>query len=334
MRVLVTGGAGYIGSHTVLALVEAGHEVEIVDSFDNSKRSVIPRLEELAGCQLPVHDFDLVDRARTLAMFEAGRFDAVIHFAGLKAVGESVERPIDYYDNNLNSTLSLVRAMAACGVRHLVFSSSATVYGDQAVVPFQEKFPRSATSPYGWTKVFIEQVLEDLAASDPTAGWLVALLQPDRRTLGARGEDPRDPQQPCALHRPSGGGSARGVVGLGDYLTPDGTCLRDYIHVMDLAAGHVAALERISTWDRPVGIWNLGTGHGTSVLEVLAAFSRAVGRDLPYRIAPRRAGDIAESYADPSLARLELGWEATRTIDDMCADTWRWQSANPHGYPD
>lgn len=338
MRVLVTGGAGYIGSHTVLALLEAGHEVEIVDSFDNSKPSVIPRLEELSGQPLKAHHFDLVDRERTEQLFSSSTFDAVIHFAGFKAVGESVEKPLDYYDNNLNSTLSLVRAMAAHGIRRLVFSSSATVYGDQAVVPFQEKFPTSATSPYGWTKVFIEQILEDLAASDPS--WRVGLLRyfnpVGAHPSGRIGEDPQGiPNNlvPFIAQVAVGRRDELSVWG-DDYLTPDGTCLRDYIHVTDLAAGHVAALERISTWEQPVGIWNLGTGRGTSVLEMVAAFSRAVGRDLPYRIAPRRAGDIAESYADPSLAHRELGWEATRTIDDMCADTWRWQSANPQGFPD
>lgn len=338
MRVLVTGGAGYIGSHTVVVLAESGHEVEIVDSLVNSKPTVLPRLEELTGQTIPLHVFDLADRERTDALLAAGRYDAVIHFAGLKAVGESVEKPLDYYDNNLGSTISLLRAMTAHGVRRFVFSSSATVYGDAALPPFLEKLPTSATNPYGWTKVMIEQVLRDVAVTDPA--WRVALLRyfnpVGAHPSGRIGEDPQGiPNNLVPYIAQVAVGRRRRLKVFGnDYPTPDGTPLRDYIHVMDLAAGHVAALEALDRLDGTVHTWNLGTGTGTSVLEMLAAFSRAVGRDLPYEIVGRRAGDIAESYADPHLANIELGWRAERTVDDMCADTWRWQEANPLGYPD
>lgn len=268
MRVLVTGGAGYIGSHTVLRLLAHGHDVEVVDSFDNAKPAVIPRLEALSGRSIPVHAFDLVDRARTDDLFARGAYDAVIHFAGLKAVGESVTRPIDYYDNNLNSTLSILRAMDRHGVRRLVFSSSATVYGDQPVVPFQEKFPTSGTSPYGWTKVMIEQILHDLGAAEPS--WRIALLRyfnpVGAHRSGQIGEDPQGiPNNllPFIAQVAVGRREELAVFG-GDYDTPDGTCRRDYIHVVDLAEGHVAALDRIVTTSVPVSVWNLGTGQPTS----------------------------------------------------------------------
>ncbi len=338
MRVLVTGGAGYIGSHTVVVLIEAGHEVEIADSFVNAKPTVIPRLEEITGATIQVHRLDLTDAAATDALFAAGRYDAVIHFAGLKAVGESVSQPLEYYANNLDSTMRLVEAMQRHGVRQLVFSSSATVYGDQAVVPFQEKFPTSATNPYGWTKVMIEQILRDVAVADPT--WRIALLRyfnpVGAHESGQIGEDPQGiPNNllPYIAQVAVGRQDYLRVWG-NDYLTPDGTPLRDYIHVMDLAAGHVAALAALGTREEPVHTWNLGTGRGTSVLEMLAAFSRAVGHNLPYRILDRRPGDIAESFADPTLAERELSWEAQRTVDEMCVDAWRWQSTNPQGYPD
>lgn len=338
MRVLVTGGAGYIGSHTVVVLIEAGHEVEIADSFVNAKPTVIPRLEEITGTSIPVHRLDLTDAAATDAVFATGGYDAVIHFAGFKAVGESVAQPLEYYANNLDSTMRLVEAMQRHGVRQLVFSSSATVYGDQAVVPFQEKFPTSATSPYGWTKVMIEQILRDVAVADST--WRIALLRyfnpVGAHESGRIGEDPQGiPNNllPYIAQVAVGRQDYLRVWGH-DYLTPDGTPLRDYIHVMDLAAGHVAALTTLGMREEAVHTWNLGTGRGTSVLEMLAAFSRAVGRNLPYRMLERRPGDIAESFADPTLAERELSWQARRTVDEMCADTWRWQSANPQGYPD
>ena len=338
MRVLVAGGAGYIGSHTVLKLVESGHEPVIVDNFSNSKPTVIPRLEVLAGKSLPVHNFDLTDRDRTLELFDSEAFDAVIHFAGFKAVGESVERPLHYYENNLESTFSLLNAMQQTGVRKLVFSSSATVYGADGVPPMTEDLPTSATNPYGWTKAMIEQVLRDVAASD--SEWRIASLRyfnpVGAHPSGTIGEDPNgipNNLMPFVAQVAVGRRDKLSVFG-DDYDTPDGTGVRDYIHVEDLAAGHVAALKRISTVDDAFSVWNLGTGNGSSVLEVVAAFERASGKTIPYAIVPRRSGDVAASYADPTKANTELGWKAELTIDEMCADVWRWQMLNPSGYPE
>lgn len=337
MRVLVSGGAGYIGSHMVVRLVAAGHDVVIVDSFANAKPTVIGRLEALTGRHLPVHAIDLRDPDKTERLFVDERIDAVIHFAGLKAVGESVEKPLEYYENNLGATFSLVRAMRAHGVGKLVFSSSATVYGEHAPVPMREELPTSATNPYGWTKVMIEQVLRDVAAADPS--WRVALLRyfnpVGAHESGTIGEDPQGIPNNLVpyLAQVAVGRREKLLVFGDDYDTPDGTPLRDYIHVEDLVDGHLAALNRLASSDEPVRAWNLGTGHGTSVLEMLAAFSRAVGRELPHEVVGRRPGDIARSYADPTRAHEELGWRAERDVDDMCADTWRWQKQNPDGYP-
>ena len=338
MRVLVSGGAGYIGSHTVVQLVAAGHDVVVVDSFANSKASVVGRIEALTGQALALHAFDLTDVDKTERLFADEPFDAVVHFAGFKAVGESVEKPLEYYENNLGTTFSLVRAMRRHGVRRLVFSSSATVYGATPPLPMTEDLPTSATNPYGWTKVMQEQILRDIAVGDPT--WRVALLRyfnpVGAHASGTMGEDPQgipNNLMPFIAQVAVGRREKLSVFG-DDYPTPDGTALRDYIHVEDLAAGHVAALARLAVAEEPVSTWNLGTGQGTSVLQVLHAFEAAVGRALPYEIVGRRAGDIAASYADPTRAHNELGWRATRTIDQMCADAWRWQSANPTGYPD
>ncbi|WP_106297149.1 UDP-glucose 4-epimerase GalE [Knoellia remsis] len=337
MRVLVSGGAGYIGSHTVVQLVAAGHEVTVVDSFANAKPSVVGRLEALTGMPLDVRSFDLTDRDKTEAVFVDTPIDAVIHFAGFKAVGESVEQPLDYYENNLDTTMSLLRAMSRHGVKKLVFSSSATVYGAEPVVPMTEDAPTSATNPYGWTKVMNEQVLRDMAVADPS--WRIALLRyfnpVGAHASGTIGEDPSGiPNNLMPFIAQVAVGRRDKLMVFGDdYPTPDGTGVRDYIHVEDLAAGHVAALHKLGATDDAVSTWNLGTGRGTSVLELLHAFERAVGRELPYEIVARRPGDIAASYADPSRAEADLGWRATRTIDDMCADTWRWQSTNPNGYP-
>ena len=338
MRVLVCGGAGYIGSHTVIQLLAAHHDVLIVDSFENAKPAVVDRLEAITDAHLQVHAFDLRDAERTDQLFAQEQIDGVIHFAGYKAVGESVEKPLEYYENNLGSTFSLVRAMGRHGVTKLVFSSSATVYGANAPVPMKEDFPTSATNPYGWTKVMNEQILHDVAAAQP--GWRIAVLRyfnpVGAHPSGTIGEDPSGiPNNlfPYISQVAVGRLDKLRVFG-DDYDTTDGTALRDYIHVEDLAAGHVAALARLTSTDRAVSTWNLGTGKGSSVLEMLHAFERAVGRTLPYEVVGRRAGDIAASYADPARANAELGWAATRTIDDMCADSWRWQSQNPNGYPD
>jgi UDP-glucose 4-epimerase len=336
MRVLVSGGAGYIGSHTVVRLIESGHDVVIVDNFSNAKPTVLGRLEAITGRSIPVHSFDLRDYDKTEHLFAAEEFDAVIHFAGFKAVGESVEKPLEYYENNLGTTFSLVRAMRRHDVKLLVFSSSATVYGANPPLPMTEDLPTSATNPYGWTKVMIEQILSDVAAADPKMR--IALLRyfnpVGAHPSGTIGEDPADiPNNlmPYIAQVAVGRREKLSVFG-DDYDTPDGTGVRDYIHVEDLAAGHVAALQRLATSASAVNIWNLGSGQGTSVLELLHSFEKAVGHELPYEVVGRRPGDIASSYADPSKAKEELDWQTTKSVDDMCTDTWRWQQQNPHGY--
>ncbi|WP_068259744.1 UDP-glucose 4-epimerase GalE [Janibacter limosus] len=337
MRVLVTGGAGYIGSHTVVQLVAAGHEPVIADSHVNSRASVLPRLEELTGTRIESHAFDLRDTDKTSALFADGHFDAVIHFAGLKAVGESSEIPLEYYDNNLGTTFAILRAMERHGVRTLVFSSSATVYGETDRVPMPEELPTASTNPYGWTKVMQEQILRDVAATGSVQVALLRYFNPvGAHPSGRIGEDPQGIPNNLMpfISQVAVGRRERLQVFGDDYDTPDGTALRDYIHVEDLAAGHVAALQYLEAHpDLQVREWNLGTGHGTSVLEMVAAFEAGSGRPVPYDIVGRRAGDLGACYADPARAEAELGWRATRTIEQMCADTWRWQEANPQGYP-
>jgi len=339
MKILVTGGAGYIGSHTVLELLAHGHDVEALDNLDNSSAESIRRVEKLAGRDVPLHELDLRDEPAVTALFADGGYDSVIHFAGHKAVGESVAKPLDYYGNNLESTLVLLRAMAASGTRQLVFSSSATVYGDLAPVPYQENYqPLGASNPYGWTKVMIEQILTDLAASD--ASWRIGILRyfnpVGAHESGEIGEDPSGiPNNLTPYIAQVAVGRRESLTVFGDdYPTPDGTPLRDYIHVVDLATGHVAALEHLSSSEGGARAWNLGTGHGTSVFEVIAAFERASGVKVAYTVGPRRAGDLPESYGDPARAEAELGWKATRSIDDMLTDLWRWQSQNPRGFRD
>ena len=335
MRVLVTGGAGYIGSHTCVELLEAGHSVTVVDNLCNSKEESLQRVREITGRDLDFARADLRDGAALDAILAGQGFDSVIHFAGLKAVGESVQRPIDYYENNVGGTLSLCRAMAKAGLKNLVFSSSATVYGDPASVPITEHFPLSATNPYGRSKLFIEEILKDLHVADPT--WNLALLRyfnpVGAHPSGRIGEDPSgipNNLMPFVAQVAVGKLPRLRVFG-DDYPTPDGTGVRDYIHVVDLARGHLAALDKLRQ-SPGVAVYNLGTGRGYSVLEMVAAFERASGRPIPYEIVARRAGDIATCYADPTLAREEMGWQAELGIDAMVADTWRWQSRNPNGY--
>ncbi|WP_402465429.1 UDP-glucose 4-epimerase GalE [Isoptericola aurantiacus] len=339
MRVLVSGGAGYIGSHTVLSLLASGHDVVVVDDFSNAKPSVIGRLESLSGRHVPVHAIDLTDARKTELLFDHEHFDAVVHFAGFKAVGESVDKPLSYYRNNLDSTLSLLEAMRRHDVHRLVFSSSATVYGEHAPVPYREDYEHlSSSSPYGQTKVMIERIMTDVAAA--TDGLRVALLRyfnpVGAHPSGQIGEDPQGiPNNLMPFIAQVAVGRREKLTVFGDdYPTADGTCERDYLHVEDLAAGHVAALEHLDAMATPVRAFNLGTGTGTSVLAMLGAFERAVGRELPYEVGPRRAGDLPAFWADPARANTELGWRAEKSIDDMCADTWRWQQANPQGFPD
>ncbi|MGB8380461.1 MAG: UDP-glucose 4-epimerase GalE [Dermatophilaceae bacterium] len=339
MRVLVSGGAGYIGSHTVVQLVAAGHDVLVVDSFRNANPAVVGRLEGLTGRPLPVHSFDLTDKDKTERLFAAEPIDAVVHFAGLKAVAESVQHPLEYYMNNLESTFSLLRAMRGHGCNLLVFSSSATVYGDRAPVPYVEDYePLKAISPYGRTKVMIEHVLRDVAhIHDNLRVAVLRYFNPvGAHPSGHIGEDPQgvpNNLMPFIAQVAVGRREKLFVFG-GDYPTADGTCERDYIHVEDVADGHIAALTALANSAESVRTWNLGTGSATSVLAMVEAFARVSGRPIPYEIVGRRAGDVPVSLAYPARAHGELGWRATRTIDDMCADTWRWQSGNPMGYPE
>ncbi len=336
MKVLVTGGAGYIGSHTCVELMQAGHEVFIFDNFSSSHAAAIGRIARIVGRTPEFTKADVRDSGALREVFVRHRFDAVIHFAGLKAVGESVEKPIEYYDNNVQGALVLCRAMAQAGVGVLVFSSSATVYGNAASVPIREDAPLGPTNPYGHSKLMVERILQDLEASDPGA-WRIALLRyfnpVGAHPSGLIGEDPQgipNNLMPNIAQVAVGIREKIRVFG-SDYPTRDGTGVRDYIHVVDLARGHLAALETMQRERRGMTV-NLGTGRGVSVLETVRAFERASGRAVPFERVARRAGDVAECYADPSLAEKILGWKATYTLEDMCRDTWRWQSMNPHGY--
>ncbi|MEH6707365.1 MAG: UDP-glucose 4-epimerase GalE [Alloalcanivorax venustensis] len=333
--VLVTGGAGYIGSHTVLLLLEAGRRVLVLDNLSNSSRESLERVAAITGKRAEFVEGDIRDTALLDRLFQEHRIGSVIHFAGLKAVGESVAQPLRYYDCNVTGSLRLLEAMDRAGVRHLVFSSSATVYGDPASVPIREDFPLSATNPYGATKLHIEDMLRDLHRADPR--WSVALLRyfnpVGAHESGRIGEDPNgEPNNlmPYVAQVAVGKREQLRVFG-DDYDTPDGTGVRDYIHVMDLAEGHLAALDALAR-DGGLITTNLGTGRGYSVLEMVRAFAAASGREVRYQIVERRPGDVASCYADPTHAKTVLGWEAKRGIDTMCADHWRWQSENPNGY--
>ena len=337
MHILVTGGAGYIGSHTCLELLQAGHRVTVVDSLVNAKKESLQRVMELTGKSLVFHQIDLCDTEELRQVFAAAAtpFAAVIHFAGLKAVGESVEKPLLYYQNNIGCTVSLCQVMIEFGLKRLVFSSSATVYGNPAKVPITEDFPLSCTNPYGRTKLMIEDILRDLHVADHD--WRVALLRyfnpVGAHQSGRIGEDPHGiPNNLMPYISQVAVGKLRELSVYGnDYPTKDGSGIRDFIHVVDLALAHVAAIERLATHSGTLTC-NVGTGRGYSVLEMTAAFEAATGKKVPYRIAPRRPGDVAACYADPSLARRELGWNASRSIEEMCADAWRWQSMNPDGF--
>lgn len=345
MRILLTGGAGYIGSHTAVALIAAGHDVVCFDNMANSRPEVMIRLEEITARTIPLIVGDVRDRATLSDALRSHAIDAVIHFAGLKAVGQSTREPMLYYDNNVRGTLCLLEAMAQCDVRHLVFSSSATVYGEPQYLPLDEDHPTSATNPYGRTKLMAEDMLMDIASADTT--WRIAALRyfnpVGAHPSGLIGEDPNGTPNNLMpyIARVAGGRLKRLAVFGNDYPTPDGTGVRDFIHVMDLAEGHVAALQALTARTQPFSVWNLGTGQGYSVLEMVAAFEQASGAEVPYAIGPRRTGDVGICYASPDRARDELGWQARLGLEDMCASTWRFErqlkSANrpvappPHG---
>lgn len=337
MAILVTGGAGYIGSHTVLELLNSGNDVVVIDNLCNSSRESLRRVEALTGRSVTFYEADVCDRSALQTIFAQHAIDAVIHFAGLKAVGESTQIPLKYYQNNIAATLVLCEEMERAGVFRLVFSSSATVYGDPHTVPIKEHFPTSATNPYGRSKLMVEEMLRDIVAADPR--WSVVLLRyfnpVGAHISGLIGEDPNGiPNNllPYIAQVAIGRLKQLSVFG-NDYPTPDGTGVRDYIHVVDLSLGHLKALQYIA--DRHgVFTFNLGTGQGYSVLEMVKAFEQASGRAVPYQVVARRPGDIAVCYAEPDLAAQELGWRAERGLPEMMADTWRWQSQNPNGYKD
>lgn len=334
--ILVTGGAGFIGSHTDVELLEAGHDIIVVDNYSNSKPEALERVKKITGKDIKFYQADILDRTALDRIFEENSIDAVIHFAGLKAVGESVEKPVEYYRNNISGTLTLIEAMRAHGCKRMVFSSSATVYGVDNQVPYVETMPtHTSTNPYGYTKVMIEQILTDVANADPE--WSVALLRYfnpiGAHPSGLIGEDPNGiPNNlfPYIQQVAVGKREYLGVFG-NDYDTPDGTGVRDYIHVVDLAKGHLCAVKYVLE-HKGVEAVNLGTGKGSSVLDVLHAFEKACGRELPYKIMPRRAGDIAWCYSDPSKAEKLFGWKAEFGIDDMARDGWNFAKQNPNGY--
>ncbi len=335
MKILTTGGAGFIGSHTCVELLNSGYDVVVVDNLCNSKEESIRRIEQITGKQVSFYKADLLDREALEHIFDCEPIDAVIHFAGLKAVGESVQKPLEYYHNNLTGTLILCDVMRRHGVKRIVFSSSATVYGSPKTVPITEDFPLSVTNPYGRTKLMIEEMLQDFAAADPE--WNITLLRYfnpiGAHQSGLIGEDPKGiPNNlvPYVTQVAIGKLSEVHVFG-DDYDTPDGTGVRDYIHVVDLAVGHVKAIEHAAK-GHGVHIYNLGTGIGYSVLDIIRAFSKVVGKEIPYVIEKRRAGDIATCYADATRAREELGWTAQYDLNRMCEDSWRWQTMNPNGY--
>lgn len=338
MKILVTGGAGYIGSHTVIELLANNYEVVIVDNLVNSSEKVLERLEKITGRKVPFVKADILDKDALNKIFDENKIDAVIHFAGLKAVGESVSKPWEYYNNNIAGTLVLLDVMKQHGVKNIIFSSSATVYGDPAFVPITEECPKGiCTNPYGWTKSMLEQILSDIQKADDS--WNVILLR-YFNPLGAHksgliGENPNgipNNLMPYITQVAVGKLKELGVFG-NDYDTPDGTGVRDYIHVLDLASGHVAALNKIKE-NCGLKVYNLGTGIGYSVLDIVKNFEEATGVKIPYAIKPRRPGDIATCYASADLAKKELGWEAKYGIREMCEDSWRWQSQNPNGFED
>lgn len=335
MKILVTGGAGYIGSHTCVELLNAGHDVVVIDNLCNSSRISLDRVEAIAGRPVSFVEGDIRDRITLMSLLAGGGIDAVIHFAGLKAVGESTEIPLAYYQNNIAGTLTLLESMAETGVKRLVFSSSATVYGDPDSLPITEEFPLSASNPYGRSKLMIEEMLRDIHAADDA--WDISILRyfnpVGAHESGLIGEDPRgipNNLMPYIAQVATGRLERLSVFG-GDYPTPDGTGVRDYIHVVDLARGHLSALDKLMSHPGTI-THNLGTGRGYSVLEMVRAFEQASGRKVPYRITGRRPGDIAACYANPERALTDLGWSAERGLEQMCRDTWHWQSENPDGY--